>query len=26
MYPEYIAKIKTFPRPKTVDGGGERGQ
>lgn len=26
MYPEYIAKMKTFPRPKTVAGGGERGQ
>ena len=26
MYPEYIAKMKTFPHPKTVDGGGERGQ
>jgi hypothetical protein len=26
MYPEYIARMKTFPRPKTVAGGGERGQ
>jgi len=26
MYPEYIAKMKTFSRPKTVAGGGERGQ
>ena len=26
MYPEYIAKMKSFPRPKTVAGGGERGQ
>ena len=26
MYPEYIAKMKTFPHPKTVAGGGERGQ
>jgi hypothetical protein len=26
MYPEYIATMKTFPRPKTVAGGGERGQ
>ena len=26
MYPEYIAKMKTFPHPKTVDGGGDRGQ
>jgi hypothetical protein len=23
MYPEYIAKMKTFPRPKTVHGGGD---
>jgi hypothetical protein len=26
MYPEYIAKMKSLPRPKTVAGGGERGQ
>jgi hypothetical protein len=26
MYPEYIAKMKTFPRPTEVAGGGERGQ
>jgi hypothetical protein len=26
MYPEYIAKMKTFPRPKTTVRGGERGQ
>ena len=26
MYPEYIAKMKTFARPTTVAGGGERGQ
>jgi hypothetical protein len=26
MYPEYVAKIKTFPRPKTVFGGGDRDQ
>jgi hypothetical protein len=26
MYPEYIAKMKTFARPATVAGGGERGQ
>jgi hypothetical protein len=27
MYPEYIAKMKTFPRPATTEGGStERGQ
>lgn len=26
MYPEYIAKMKTFPRPATKGGAGERGQ
>jgi hypothetical protein len=26
MYPEYIAKIKTLPRPKTKGGSGDRGQ
>jgi hypothetical protein len=26
MYPEYIAKMRTFPQPTTVAGGGERGQ
>jgi len=26
MYPEYIAKMKTFPRPATAQTQGERGQ
>jgi hypothetical protein len=26
MYPEYIAKMKTFPKPRIVEGQGDRGQ